>query len=742
MPQMNSSQPTTASDDEVDLAYILDVLSENRMLIVIVVTLFVLLGGLYAFLSRPIYKSNIMVQIEDNPDASAARSMLSDLSSVFDVKSSADAEIQILGSRYVVSRTVDALKLYITAKPRRAPVIGGWIARRNHGLSHPGILGLGGFAWGAESIDVDEFDVPKEFQGQTYKLTTLGGGEYQLDGAGLDRPVVGRVGAEQYFETSEGGIRLRISHIEGNAGVAFELKRTSRLDTIDGIQEKLQINELGKQSGVISAELESDDPVLLSATLNQLGRVYVQQNAERKAAQAEKSLEFLSSQEPEMKRQLTVAEERFNEYRNQHAIVDTGEEGKIVLQQSSDLEVRMLGLREKRQELETRFNSHHPALLAIDEQIQATQAQLGDLTNRIKGLPLAEQGLLQLQRDVRVDTDLFVALQNNIEQLKLMKAGKIGNVRVIDVADVPELPVKPKKSLVLLAAAFLGLAAGVALAFLRDRLFSGVTDVAALEQYSNLEIYATIPHSDAQRDIARTLSSQSKGQSLLAVCHPNDPAVEGLRSLRTALQFALVDARNNVVMIGGPAPSVGKSFLASNLATIFAAGGKRILLVDCDMRKGYLHQYFGLRRASGVSEVLAGTMSFSDAVHKDVQPSLDFLSTGILPPNPADLLLRGAWRDLVEMASREYDVVLLDAPPVLAVSDAGIMAAVAGTVFLVARFGDTRIGEITESVRRLSKSGVDVTGLLFNGVKPRGGNYAYGGKYGHYRYIAYNYGEK
>jgi tyrosine-protein kinase Etk/Wzc len=737
-PTIQAAASSSNESDNLDLTAVLDILVENRLRIAIVAVLFMMIGTVYAFLSPPVYETNILVQVEDSPD-SAAKSLLGDISSIFDVKSTADAEIQILGSRLVVSRAVDALKLYLTAQPKRFPMVGGWVARHAKGLSHPGLFGMGGYVWGKEAINVDTFDVPPALYEHSFKLTVLDNGLYSVEGDGLEQAVQGKVGKLEVFGTDEGPVQLLVHGIAGEPGAAFTLTRHSRLETIDGIQKRLKIESVGKDSDVISAALQSVDPDLLQRTLNEIAHQYLKQNAERKAAQAEQSLEFLTAQEPQMKHDLEASEDRYNAYRNQHSLIEVEQEAKVVLQQSSDLQTKQFELRQKRQELVTRYGPKHPAIIAIDEQLGSTQADLDQIEERIKGMPIAEQGALRLERDVRVNTDLYLALRNNIEQLRLVKAGKIGSVRLVDDAFRPELQVKPKKLLIISTATILGLIVGVGLGFLRDTLFLGVTDPHSLETRVGLDVFATIPYSEAQGELARQLHGQTGKSTLLVATRPDDPAVESLRSLRTALQFSLLEARNNIVMVTGPSPDIGKSFVSLNLAALFAASGKRALFIDADLRRGESNRYLGMSRERGVAEVLGGAIEAANALRKEVLPNLDVLPTGTLPANPAELLMNGRWQSMLTELAPQYDLVLIDAPPVLAVSDAEIMAPSAGTVFLVAMFGETRAGEIEETVKRLKLAGSLVTGLLFNGMKARGGKYAYGGKYAGYRYVSYKY---
>jgi tyrosine-protein kinase Etk/Wzc len=739
-PLKHSPAVATPEAEAVDFAALLDLIIENRVLIATVTALFLVAGALYAWLTPPIYEAAIMMQVEEDRDTGAIKGMLGDVPSLMDVKSPAEAAMQILGSRLVLSRSVDALRLYIAASPRRFPLIGRWIARQGEGLSRPGILGIGGYAWGSEAIDVGAFDVPPRDVGRRYTLLVLQGGRYALRGDGIEGEVIGRIGVVERFAARSGPISLWVKRIDAQEGIVFELTRYSFQKTVMQLRKALAILEKGRQSGVIEATMQSDDPELLSETLNEIGRQYLRQNIESKAEQAEKSLEFLVAQQPQMKRQLEEVEDRYNAYRNTHSIIDLSEEGKVVLQRSAEAESKLLQLKQKREELAMRYMPSHPSLIAIDGQIAEAQRAAGELTGRIKQIPLSEQSALRLERDMRVDTNLYVSLLNNIEQLKLLKASRIGNVHLIDRADVPQLPVKPRKLMVVGLAALTGVFAGLGLVFLRDALLRGITDVTALESHSGLPVYATVPYSKQQEDLTRKMIAMVQGEDvLLATRHPHDPAIESLRSLRTALQFAMLEARNNIVLLTGPSPGIGKSFVSANLSAVLAASGKRVLLIDGDLRAGHLDRYFGEPNGVGLSDAIAGGVEYGAAIRECVRPNLDFIPTGAAPLNPAELLLSKRWVELVHAVSARYDIVLIDAAPVIPVSDAGIMAPVAGTVFLLARFEQTRLGEITESAKRLAQGGSRVSGLLFDGVKPRGYGYAYGGKYSDYRYGAYRY---
>jgi tyrosine-protein kinase Etk/Wzc len=736
---LNQNNPVSLEpSDDIDLANILDVLVEHRWLIASIVTIALICSGLYAFLSPPVYQSDILVQVEDN-SAGDAKSVLGDISSLFDVKSTASAEAQILASRLVVSRTVDSLHLDINSSPKRFPIIGDWIARHNGDVSTPGFFGMGGFAWGRESVAISEFDVPVELEGSVFRLKILPAGKYSLTNDLVAAEMIGVVGKQSNFPTLEGTIHLTISAVNAKPSAQFTVVRRSRLATILDLQSNLQVIEKIKDSGVIVASLQGMDPVLVSKVLNEIGSQYVRQNVERKSADAAQSLAFLNEQLPQLRERLEKSEERYTRFRNQHAVTDLTEETKLNLQQAAQAKARLIELQQERAALAGRFNSQHPSIRALDEQIGQLQQFQSGYETQLTRMPDLEQTTARLLLEVTVNTTLYTGLLNNVQQLQLVKAGRVGTVRLVDPAPISEDPVKPKKILIIALALFAGAIIGIVVAFLRDLLFRGVTDPADIENRCGLSVFAAIPLSERQRELTVKLKANSPEAAVLATVAPNEPAVESLRSLRTALQFAMLNSKNNIVLISGPAPGVGKSFISANFAVVLTGAGKKVLLIDGDMRKGYLHRYFGLKRDQGLSEVLAGSATIANVVHHGIAPNLDFISTGALPPNPAELLLNHRTADLLTKLAEHYDFVVLDSPPVLAATDTAVLASFAGTVFLVALAGVTKTGELTEAARRLSQNGVDVNGVLFNGLSPRTGRYAYGSKYGSYRYVAYNY---
>ena len=728
-------------DDEIDLLGLLDVLLDARWLIAGVAALVLLLGGAYAFLSQPVYEANALIQVEDSkPGLSGAAGALGEASSLFQIQSPATAEMEILRSRLVVGKSVDDLQLYVTATPHYLPLVGNWLARHATELSNPGFLGIGGYVSGNESIRLGLLEVPSALEGKPLLLVATEGG-FELRGPNGQTLAQGKPGTPTSFGSGEGKGRILVTELKAKPGAYFDVTRYSRLGVIEKLQKELSIAEQGRQSGVIALTLQGTDPQKIALSLSAVGSNYVRQNIERKSAEAEKSLAFLGDFLPQLKKQLEDSEARFNKFRNQNGTFDLGTEGKSYLETAVKLQGSLLELQQKRREQSAQFTAAHPVIQTLDAQIAAVSKEIASLSSKVKTLPNTEQDLLRLTRDVKVNGELYLNLLTSSQQLRLVKEGKVGNVRVVDAPVVPERSVKPQRAQILAISLVLGLLLGMGLAFLRNSLRPGIKDPADIESATGLHVFATVPHSAEQDKLTKLIKAQAPGNHLLAITHPEDPGIESLRSLRTALQFAMLDARNNLVLFTGPTPGLGKSFTTSNFAAVLAAGGKRVLMIDADLRKGHIHQYFGLKRGQGLSELIAGTRTPGDVIHRAVAPNLDLITTGTMPPNPGELLMSPATLALLQTLSAQYDLVLIDTPPVLAVSDTQVLAPHAGTVFLVARAEVTALGELQESAKRLGQIGVPVKGVVFNDLdtsRQRYGGYGY--KYSRYRYTNYQYG--
>ncbi len=711
------------ADDAPRLSAYSDILLDHKWLISGVVAFALLVGLVYVTLATPIYRANLLIQIEDSaPDS---KSFLNETTGLFEVKTPLTGELQVLGSRMVLNAAADQADLQISAQPRYLPIVGAWLARHDVGLSMPI---LGGYVTGAERIDVTRFNVPPSLEDTgPFIITTQGGGRYTVRHEMLDAPLNGVLGQPLRYTLSDGVLDIQLSQLAGRPGAKFTVFVSSRDRAIEQLQGRLQLVEQGRQSNVIGVTLEDSNRLRLARVLNAIGEQYVRQNMARKSAEAEKTLAFLDAQLPTFENQLKTSEDAFARFRNQNGTIAFDEEAKVWLKKTADLQSSLLDLQQKRREAEPTFSDQSSKVQTLDKQIGAVQSELGSINTRIAGMPNIQRDALRLEREVRVNSALYQSMQNNALQMRLLKEGKIGNVRLLDKAAVSKVPVKPQKILVLAFALMMGILIGPAIALIRTRSRPGVHSPKDIELHTGLEVYAVVPHSPEQTLLDQG-DNKATANNLLADIYPHSYPVETLRGLRVSLKIAMAEATNNRILVTGATPGIGKSFIASNFALLLAQTGKRVLLINADLRKREPRGIFGLKQEGGLSELLSGKLRMQESIHAQVRPNLDVLTTGQLPRMPADMLESKAFILALDMLSSRYDHLVIDTAPVLVAADAAAVAPACGVVLLVARADKTKLEELNESVRRLAQAGTPINGVLFNGMNF---NRRYNGDYGY-----------
>lgn len=722
-------------DDEIDLLGLLGTFIDHKWLIAGVTGAFLLAGAAYAILATPVYQATALVQVEAKKNDMLG---FSDVSGILGKESPSVTEIELIKSRAIIGKAVDSLHLDVIAKPKRFPFFGNYVARKfeakNPGSISSAWLGLNSYAWGGEAIDIYVFEIPEVLKGTKLTLVSGESGNYSIYDEDNQEIVKGKVG--ELFQAEN--IKVQLKSLTANPGTKFRIEQRQRLTRIGDYQDSLNITERGKDSGIISLSLEDPDPVLASATLNEIVSLYVRQNVERTSAEAAQSLEFLREQLPQVRKDLEKAENALNAYQTRSKSIDISLETKAILDQIVSLDTSISELKLQQAEMDRKFTPQHPAYRALLTQIGELTGKQTGLSKKVEGLPSTQQELLSLTRDVRVSTEIYTQLLNRSQELDVMRAGTVGNVRLIDSAEVDlSEPVKPKKAMIVAIATIMGLLIGIGIVLLRKALNRGVESAEAIEQLG-LPVYASVPYSDLQKteEDRRVRGASKNGNStlLLAMNHPTDLAIESLRSLRTSLHFGMLEAPNNRLMISGPSPKVGKTFISSNLASVIAQSGQRVLLIDVDMRKGYLHKMFGTPVDNGLSDILSKRCTLENAIHKTEVENFDFIGRGPIPPNPSELLMHRHFTEFLDQVSKLYDLVILDTPPLLAVTDAAIVGRQCGTNLIVTRFGLNPAREIDLTIRRFAQNGISLRGAIFNGVEKRRANsYGYGG-YGYYNY--------
>ncbi|WP_429872881.1 polysaccharide biosynthesis tyrosine autokinase [Escherichia coli] len=705
--------------DEIDLGRLVGELIDHRKLIISVTALFTLLALVYALFATPIYHADALVQVEQKQ----ANAILSNLSQMLpDSQPQSAPEIALLQSRMILGKTVDDLNLQTRVKQDYFPIFGrGWARLTGEKPSEVNISRL--------YLPVTDDDNPE------IKLIVKDDMHYSLksDSFSIDGVVGELVDAKD--------ISIKVDSITAPKGTIFSVSYVSKLKAISDLQDILTVADQGKDTGILTLSLTGDNPKLIEKIIDSITNNYLAQNISRQAAQDEKSLDFLNRQLPQVRSELDAAEDKLNLFRRQNDSVDLSLEAKSVLDQIVNVDNQLNELTFRESEISQLYTKEHPTYKALMEKRKTLQDEKAKLNKRVTAMPETQQEILRLSRDVESGRAVYMQLLNRQQELNIAKSSAIGNVRIIDNAVTEPKPIKPKKIIIVLLGIILGGGVSVAIVILQVFLRRGIESPEQLEDLG-VNVYASIPVSEtfSKKSNQSFKRNKSKGvnkyrDGLLAIENPADLAIEAIRGLRTSLHFAMMEARNNILMISGASPNAGKTFVSTNLSAIIAQSNKRVLFIDADLRKGYTHKLFEVSNDNGLSDLLAGKTEITKAIKKLPVAGFDFISRGNIPPNPAELLMHERFGKLLEWANNEYDLVIIDTPPILVATDAAIIGNYSGTTLLVARFEMNTPKEIEVSVKRFEQSGVKVKGCIMNGVvKKASSYYSYG-----YSYYGYSY---
>ena len=714
-------------DDEIDLHRLFALLIDAKWLILGTTVLALLLGGLYATFATPIYKADALLQVEKKQGGMAG---LEELSQAMGQEQSMAAEIAILRSRMVLGNVSEQLHADIVVRPDRDPWLGRFTAPDPVAPGVPRPL-FAGYRDSETFVTVKQFIGPDNLRERAFRLTADEQGHPQLRLG--EKKVLGGP-ADQVLRSEDESIVLELGEWQPGSE-ALTLTRLTPLQAVGAIRSGLTVNEQGRDTGILNVGITGPDKERILAVLDAIAENYLLQNINRQAAEAEQSLEFLNKQLPELKAELTEAEEKLNAYRLESDSVDMEMETQSLLGRVVSMESKLNELKIKESEVSAKFTKEHPAYRTLLEQRRSLEQERDQLNRQIGQLPETQQQILRLMRDVEVNQQIYVGLLNRAQELRIMKASTVGNVRIIDDAVVYPAPVKPQKGLVTGLAGFLGLILSAGFVLGAGLLHRGIESPDQLEE-QGIPVYAAVPLSEQQQKLDRIVAmmrrrkrSKHEPIPLLAVSDPADLAIEALRSLRTSLHFAMMEATNKVMMISGPSPQVGKSFITANLAAVLAQVGQKVVVIDADMRKGHLHRYFKNQNDLGLSDLLSGQAEHQQVIHETEVENLHFIPRGQIPPNPSELLMHSRFKALMERLSAEYDLVLVDTPPILAVTDAAIIGQQAGTSLIVARYGVNSAKEVDVSVHRFEQNKVEIKGAILNAIERRASN-----EYGYYAY--------
>lgn len=733
--KFDDNRVASQDDDEIDLLALAMQIWNGRLVVAASLIAATFLGFAYAFVTPPVWRADALVQLETRSGVLAFPEGFSDL--IADASPSTMAEIEILRSRSVLRDASAQLRLDWRVLPKEPPILGDV-------LRYGRILDLFDEAFVAyprlsETIELSYLQVPTAWIGEPLLLSVTAADRYALampDGVTL----TGAAG--EALIDKERGFSISIEAIRAAPGRVFEVVQVPEPVSVGVLAGGLSVTEQGRQTGILRVSMTALSPREAERRLDAVLKSYTEKSVVKNAAEVAQSLTFVEGQLPIAEAQVQEAENALNAFRASQNSVDIAFETESLLSEARQLEEELRALALKEGDLKQRYTSSHPIFRQAIEARLSVERRLGDVKSEIDRLPDTQREVVNLTRKLEVAQSTYIELLNRAQELQVLQASEIGNARVVDSAEATFAPIAPRTSRIMALSGILGLLLGVGAVFLRNWLRRGILLPEEIERLGipTLGIMTLVPGQGRRRRGAVPLTVQSEPESV---------AAEAFRSLRTALRFVMVGEERNSVAITSAMPGAGKSYCAANLAVIAAQAGLRVCLVDGDLRRGAVHHTFECtHQAYGLSDYLLGDQPIEAIVTPSAIEGLHLIPTGRRPPNPAELLMRSQLQDLCLTLEAFYDLVILDTPPALLVTDAALLSRSCALTLLVARQGETELGELLSARKSIETAGGKIHGAILNAFDPKLANdrpYGYG-RYGYgyqYRYATnYSYARR
>ena len=729
-----SNSASKEDNDDIDLMALLFAILRGWKTIVFFAVLGLVIGILYSRYVNPTFKSDALIQIEQNSQGISA--LGSDISSLVGSEASkAQTEAELIRSRMILEPVVNLLHLRIRLSD---PNIGKLDRIKSNStdtqINKPESVSL---KTEDGKVEVSHFNVSQQYLNRQFTLTRSGTGFVLSNGFDDFK---GQIGKMHQFRGTDGQIQIKVNDLPAD-GYSVNITKQSLQNATNAINSALDVKERGQQTGIIELSMTGPNQEQVTSLLRQIVVSYVNQNQSRGTEETTKTIKFMETQIPTLKKKLEDSEKEFNKFREKSGTIDIGQEAGILLNQNSQIDAQLNELKLKKADLTTYYTEDHPLVIQINEQLALLSDRKREIDNTIAGLPEVQREFLQLSEDTAINREIYLTLLKNYEQLKIVKAGQIGFARIIDLPISTFNMIAPKKLQIWVLATLLGTMLGAILVLIKSLLRNVVKDPERIEAKTGVPVIATIPRSPI---LTRLNKKKSSSRRLLAYADNNSISYEAIKSLRTNLVFGMPSEglgfqRAKVILITGESPGVGKSFISSNLTEVFTQLNKKTLIIDADMRLGQLHKVFNMDQANGLADYLSqsndqfkkfdnpliGMDNESRLIGSDISEfiystgieNMDFMPRGENPRNPASLLANGRFDHLMTELNLHYDYIIIDSPPVLAASDAMILAQHADKVLMVTRYEDSIEGQLVYAVNQMYKANIQVDGIILNDVQ-------------------------
>jgi len=727
-----SNAASKDDNDEIDLMALLFAILRGWKIVLFFALLGLLLGVLYTRYVNPTFQSDALIQIEESSQGVAALGEnISNL--VGSDASTAQTEAELIRSRMVLEPVVDALNLRVRLSD---PTIG-YIEKIKSNRTYTQINTAEEVTLETSDgqVVIKQFDVSKDYLNKGFSLVKSENGFTLTNGFDDFK---GQFNKPYQFNGANGQIRITVAQLPEN-NHPVNIYKQSLHNATNAINGALSVVEKGKGTGIIQLTMTGPNQQQTTSILSQVVQSYFGQNQARGSEETTQTLEFMETQIPVLREKLEKSEAKFNEFREQSGTIDVTQESQLLLAENARIDAQLSELKLKKADLTTYYTEEHPLVIQINDQIEVLNNRKQQIKNTIQELPEIQREFLQLSEDVGIDREIYLTLLKNYQQLQIAKAGQLGYARIIDMPISTFRAIAPKKLQIWLLAVFLGTLLGAVLAFIKSLFRNVVKDPERIEVKTGVPVIATIPRSPL---LTRLHKNKKAPNRLLAYVDNNSLSYEAIKSLRTNLMFGMpvqgrAGQRAKVILITGESPGVGKSFISSNLTEVFAQLDKKTLIMDADMRLGELHKVFNMDQHNGLADYLMQdtthlskeaaqvvshdgiqeSSSLASFIHPTGIDNIDFMPRGEHPRNPASLLANGSFDHLMTELNLYYDYIIIDSPPILAASDAMILAQYVDKVLMVARYDKSIEGQVVYAVNQMNKANINVDGIILNDVQ-------------------------
>lgn len=721
-----SANDATQKDDEIDLIALLLTLLRGWKTILACALLGLALGVTYSRYVQPTYKTDALIQIDKKSQGiSALGSNISDL--VGAEATPAETERELIKSRMVLAPVVSKLHLDIQVGDAEL----GALDRIAKSSIPTQTSNADGVALDTEqgAVRISNFTVPQAYENKTFNIVkTKSGFELSIERDEQLETYTGNIASPATIKTPEGDINISVESLPA-VGHNMSLTKLSTPTAIEKLSSVLSVSERGDKTGIVQLTLTGKDQKQVSRILSNVVQSYVDQNLARGSEQTTTTIKFMESQIPQLKQKLEQSEEAFNKFREQYGTIDVSKEAEILLNESAQIERQLSELKLKQAELLTYYTTEHPLVVQINDQLAVLSARRQEIKETVTRMPETQREFLQLSQDMDINREIYLTMLKNYEQLKIARAGEIGYVRVVDMPINTFQKIAPRRLVIWALSLIIGTLLGSLLVLAKSLLRNTVKDPERLEEKTGIPVIATIPRSKTSINL---MKNNKNSRRLLAMVDHDGLSYEGIKSLRTSLMFAMppvskvasvfgelardeASKQGKIIAISGEAPDIGKSFISSNLAETFSQLNKKVLIIDGDMRRGELHKIFTISQSNGLGDYLTEIdATLTSFIHPTSFEFIDFMPRGKHPNNPASLLSTDKFSNMLVQLVAIYDYIIIDTPPVLAVSDAIIIAQYADKVLMVTRYNHSVEGQLSYAVKQMNKANVTVDGIVLN----------------------------